>query len=180
MRPRFSATLLLLASVVAPAADVGWRDREGNAVPDTEDQRSVEGFGGWLVVTPDIDWEAKWNTPSDVVPHFTTASTVKVGQELTILIFFGNPRVDSNKHVRVECDLAVVRPDGTLSVDARSVICAEGPIAGDTMNLRLAAQFLKYVGESQDPKGFWKVEVTLYDRNRGVAVQLKTRFELVP
>lgn len=50
--------MLLLATLSAPLAtssDVGWRDSSGQVVPDSQDQRVVNGFGAWVIVTPDKD-----------------------------------------------------------------------------------------------------------------------------
>ena len=108
------------------AAEVGWRSRDGKPVENTASQRSVQGFGGWLVVTPDADWEQKWNTPKENTPSFNTADEVHQGETLTILVFFANPRLDQQRHLKVTCDIRVTRPDKTLSLNERGVACAEG------------------------------------------------------
>ena len=157
----------------------GWLDAEGRLVPDGESIKSIDGFGGSLVVTPDADWVAKWETPHETVPIFSAADTVVVGQRLTILTFFINPRVDANGNVNILCDLLVIRPDGTRSVDLNEVPCVSGRLMGDPANVRLSPAVMEFVGEPDDPIGVWKVEVRLNDIERGAELSLKTKFELV-
>ncbi len=81
------AICLMTMSVLVSAQNIGWRSSDGSPAADTDSMKSVQGFGGWLLVTPDQDWEQKWNTPSENVPSFNEAHDVKYGEELTILIF---------------------------------------------------------------------------------------------
>jgi hypothetical protein len=106
---------LLVLAFAAPAFAEGlfWKDRQGNPVPDTAYRRSVNGVGGWLVVTPDENWEEKWNTREGTTPYFAEADTVAEGKRVYILTFIGNPGRSSNGDVNVTCDIEVQRPDGT-------------------------------------------------------------------
>ena len=180
----FSMTRLLALLAVfflSPAtfAQGAWRGSDGQPVADEESRRSVNGFGGWLVVTPDVDWEVKWNTPHDVIPSFRTADQVRLGDGLTVLIFFANPRKANNGSLRITCDIRVIRPDGTLSVDARRAVCAKGLLQVDPATLFLADEVLNFIGELGDPLGQWTVEVTLHDDVAAITVPLRTRFTLV-
>lgn len=135
-------------------------------------------FTGLLLVTPDADWQQKWNTSEATVPKFNQASTVRYGEQLSILTFFANPKADKSGNVDVVCNLKVVRPDGSLSVDAKDVQCAKGKLQGHPRNVRLSPAVLKFVGEESDPPGVWKVEVKLTDKVRGTSLTLKSQFEL--
>jgi|SRR5580658_1120103 hypothetical protein len=179
-RLRFSILPLLLVVSAVFAAQVHWLGTDGKPIPDEDARRSVGGFGGWLVVTPDADWEKKWDTPSDTMPAFTTAEKVHRGQTLSILIFYANPQVDSHSSISVSCDFRVTRPNGTRSIDAKHMRCASGPIAGEPTALRLSNQLLKFIGEAGDPLGKWTVEVTLHDEHAKLTVPLETEFDLLP
>jgi hypothetical protein len=168
-----------VAAQISVAAEPGWIGPNAQPAPESAYRRSVGGFGGWLVVTPDQDWEAKWNTPATTVPQFTTADEVHVGKTLTILIFYGNPRSTAAGAIDIQCDIRVIRPDGTRSVDAHDVDCASGKIQGSPTNLRLSNRLLKFVGEFADPLGTWTIEVTFRDKNAQVAVPLRTTFKLI-
>jgi hypothetical protein len=179
-----SVALLILLSATALSATAflngdGWVDRQGNPVPDSNAMKSIDGFGGWLVVTPDSDWAEKWNTPRETVPVFSEASEVRLGEVLTILPFFLNPLPNENGFVSIGCDLRVSRPDGTRSVDATDLDCSTFQLPGDPRSVFLSTLYTKYVGELGDPYGVWVVEMVLRDNVRGVEVPLKVSFELV-
>lgn len=100
---------LLLLGSLALADDRFWRDEHGNLAPNTEARSAVKGFGGWVVVTSDADWQRKWETSPDAVPRFTGANTVSRGKHLFILTFFANPELTENRDADVTCDIDVVR-----------------------------------------------------------------------
>jgi hypothetical protein len=140
--------------------------------------KSINGFGGSLVVTPDSDWEAKWNTSPETIPHFSGAKNVSYGEQLTILAFYINPKTNASGELDVLCDIKVTRPDGSSSANAKGVQCAAGKLQGNPRNVRLASAVIKYVGEEGDPPGKWIVEVTLIDKVRGTAIPLEAHFNL--
>ncbi len=131
------------------------------------------------MVTSDPDWEAKWNTPSETTPHFREASKVLYGERLTILTFFGNPKPNKSNEIDIVCNIKVIRPDGSLSMDQKGIACASGKLQGDPRNVRLTSAVISFIGEKGDLPGVWKVDVSLTDRNRKVVMPLKGQFELV-
>lgn len=175
-----AALLALIFSWGVAFADIGWRDRDGNAVPDTKSQKSVQGFGGLLVVTPDEDWEEKWNTPPEVAPEFSGKSTVETGGKLFILTMFTNPQLDDAGAADVVLDLEVKRPDGSTSTQAKDALCFQGEFRGPPHNVYLCAAVVGFVGEPSDPRGTWSVQITIADRNRNVRIPLSTEFILLP
>jgi hypothetical protein len=70
--------LTVFGSFPANSIDV-WRTPDGTAIPDTPARKAINGFGASLVITADADWQAKWETPSDVTPNFTEAKSVSTG-----------------------------------------------------------------------------------------------------
>ena len=157
----------------------GWVDGSGQRIPDTDSLKSVKGFGAQLIVTPDRDWAAKWETPHDNIPYFSEADIVRIGERLTILSFYINPMLDSSGNVLITCDLRVIRPDGSMSVDESGLECVSGELVGDPRSVRLSPLFLEYIGEDKDPLGIWRVEVVMIDEMRGATASMKTSFELV-
>lgn len=176
---RLLLILLLGCSQSLYAESGGWITRDGKPVPNSDSMKSIDGFGGSLVVTPDPDWEVKWNTPPETAPSFRTASKVRYGENLTILTFYINPEVNKSGEIDVVCDIKITRPDGSQSIGEKEIECAKGKLEGDPHNVRLSSTVIKFVGEKGDPQGIWKIDVNLTDRNRKVVVPLKTRFELV-
>lgn len=177
-----AAALLALFSMAnfAAAADDGvWKDENGRPIPDTDSQKSVAGFGGLLIVTPDKDWEKKWSTSSDTAPNFTTSKTVEQGGELFILAFFTNPKPDASGMGSVSMDIDVQRPDGSVSSHAEGAMCFKGKIEGPAYNVYLCATVTSFLGEPADPAGTWSVRITLKDEVRKLSVPLATRFQLL-
>ncbi len=158
--------------------DATWTDSEGRLAPDTDARKSVQGFGGWMIVTPDADWKEKWNTAPETIPRLRAAASVEYGGHLTILTFYANPQPDAGGEIKVLCDIKITRPDGSVSVDTKGVACASGKLEGSPRNLRLTAAVIEFIGEKGDPPGVWRVEVALTDKNRNVSMPLKVEFTL--
>jgi Flp pilus assembly protein TadG len=171
--------LFLVFGFVALAEDRFWRDEHGNFAPNTEARSAVAGFGGWLVVTSDSDWQSKWETSPNTVPRFTEARTVGRGKHIFILTFFANPELTEKNLADVTCDIDVVRSDGTSSVHQVDAVCFRGELKGPATNVYLSAPILNFVGESNDPVGKWLVRVTLKDNIRHKSLPLKTSFTLI-
>jgi hypothetical protein len=172
-------TALIATSLAWSSAHAGyWKDANGNPTPDTESRRTVDEFGGSLLLTADQDWEKKWNTSPETVPHFQETSVVTQGQKLFTLIFLANPKLNANQEANVTCDLKVTKPDGSLAVDQKAAVCLQQRLAGKPNNLYLAAPVIAFSGEPEDPRGVWKVEVSVKDNVRNVELPLKVAFTL--
>jgi hypothetical protein len=164
---------------LAVAQEFFWRDRRGEPAPDVDARKSLEGFGGWLILTSDGDWEAKWNVPDEqATPSFNEAESLRYGETVVALIFVANPKPDIRGDVNVLCDLKVTRPNGSLSVNQRDLPCLSGKLLGDPLSIRLASHTLKFVGEKGDPLGTWSFDVAVRDIERGVMLSLHTSVEL--
>src|SRR5436305_5636830 len=100
-----------IAADEAHADESVWRDQQGKPSPESEFRKSKNGFGGLLMVTPDMDWKAKWETSPETVPNFRTADMVNRGDRLAVLTFFSGPGVDEKNNVNVTCDIQCIRPD---------------------------------------------------------------------
>lgn len=179
MRNILCLWLLIFSTEAICSDEFYWLLSDGSKAPNTENQKSILGFGGWLLVTPDKDWEEKWNTPRENVPRFSEAEDVKLGQELTILPFFANPKLDSISNFEILCDIRVEKPDGTFSINEKNVPCAKGALEVDPMGIFLTQTVIKYIGEKGDPFGVWTVYFEMKDSIRGVSLPLKTSFNLV-
>lgn len=172
--------LLIVFSVKALCDDdFHWLTENGEIAPERENQKSNAGFGGWLLVTPDKDWEEKWNTPRENTPHFAAADDVKIGEELTILPFFANPMLDNSGRFEILCDIRVENPEGAFSIDEKNVPCANGYLNMDPKSIFLTQTVIKFIGEEGDAFGMWSVYFDMHDSIRGVTVSLKTSFNLV-
>ena len=176
MKLSYALLLLLLAPLVA-IAQSGWIDMQGDPVPESESAKSRDGFSATVLITPDKDWQKKWDTPPETIPHFSEANDVGPGGELFILTFLANPKVDpASGMTDIACDFIVLRPDGSDSTRELDMPCFTVKLPGDPKSVYLSAASLKYVAEPADPRGTWTVLVTVKDRLRGVDVPLRTSF----
>ena len=149
---------------------------QGNALPETETARSKEGFSASLVITPDKNWQEKWETPPEEVPHFTESKEVSDAGELYILTFLSNPKLDPTGMTDVACDFVVSRPDGSKSVDEVDIPCFKVALTTNPQQVYLSGTWLKFLAEPADLRGTWGVAVTVKDRVRSVEIPLKTTF----
>ena len=169
------ALFALSAPAVAMAQDV-WRTPDGKPVAESPSRKAAGGFGVSLIVTAD-DWQSKWNTPSSTVPMFNAATRVKTGGTLSILTFVANPKPTTpSNELKVLSHIRVLRPDGSFSVDAPNLPCLRGALQGPATNTRLCEAVVGFRADPGDQRGTWKVQVTVTDINRGVAVPVETTF----
>jgi hypothetical protein len=176
---RFLLCAVIAVLSTAHGGEAVWLGPDRSKWPDTEFRMTKNDFSGVLLVTPDLDWRQKWNTPPDTIPRFREAKTVKVGQELAVLTFFVNPKTDASGNVNVNCGIRATRPNGTISVNERNIPCMRGPLRGDPNHIRLSPAVIHFVGEKKDPLGKWMVEVDIEDVNRSTTLRLRTYFLLV-
>lgn len=172
--------ILLLAGFLAgnQATAQAWRTRDGALMPPTDARKAVDGFSAMVLVTPDMDWRDKWETPVEVIPEFREADRVARDERLAILILFSNPAVIDGRADSV-LDLRMTQPDGKVLVDMRDLECFTGALQGDPANVRLCATHLGYIADPDDPSGTWRLEVVVKDRQRGVEIPLKAQFEVL-
>lgn len=77
-----SAGLLFFFLSLIGNCQESWKDQARHTIEDTDARKSKDGFGGWVFVTSDADWQTKWQSPAETVPRFTEAKAVKRGQSV--------------------------------------------------------------------------------------------------
>lgn len=157
-------------------ANSGWRDMNGNAIPESATAKSKEGFSVTLVITPDKDWQRKWNTSPETIPYLSEAQEVEVGRELSILTFLSNPLAGGLGMTDVSCDFLVVRPDGTKSVNELNMPCFKVKLTTNPKHVYLTSAWLRYTAEPSDLRGIWKVLIKMRDNLRNVEIPLEASF----
>lgn len=158
--------------------EVGWRDPQGRIQPDSDARKVQNGFGGMLLVTADDDWQTKWETQPDAIPHFTTAEAVAKGKPVYALAFFSNPKLNDHGDADISCDIELRKPDGSASFRQTDATCFKGALKGQPNYLYRSAPVIKFIGEQGDPYGTWQVSITLKDNIGNISLPLKTSFIL--
>jgi hypothetical protein len=178
MRWAFAALLLVYLGFIG--AVYAGEVPEGLRAPQapSEARGEAKGFSGLLLLTPDADWQQKWETASDSVPHFQEAREAKIGQQVFVLLFFSNPRLNPSRLADVTCDFDIARPDGTLALHRAGEVCFRGMLQGDAHNVYLSGPVIGFTGDPGDPLGEWTVRATLHDNLRKVSVSLRAPLTL--
>ena len=57
------------ANYEANVSSEGWITKDGQPVPNTDNMKTIKGFGGWLIVTPDKNWSEKWENHHHIQHH---------------------------------------------------------------------------------------------------------------
>jgi len=172
-----TVAICCLASA-AVARGVGWRSASGDPLPDTEARKSVDGFGGWLLVTAGKEWTQQSDSLQALaLASSRQATSVMPGDLISLPIFLLNPAKDTHTgNVDVTCDVVFTRPDGKRE-KSYSFKCLDGPFSGEN-SAHVINTVIEFVGEPGDPPGTWTVDAVINDRAGGIKLKLHTTFEL--
>lgn len=179
LRIAFLVTTLFLGfSSASFSQSYGWKDKNNCPATDTASRRSVDGFGGMMIITPDVDWEEKWNTPSGTSPFYKKVNEAKVGETIYILSFFSNPKSNPLHVVNISCDIQIIQPDGTVAMTEKNRPCFHGVLGGAPEMIYMTNAAVGFMGEEKDPKGVWTVKLAMKDQLRTEPVMLTQSFTL--
>jgi hypothetical protein len=145
---------------------------------DPQPQKTVAGFRALLIVTPDKDWQTKWNTTPERIAFYQSGQTVHRGGDVYIVTMFSNPQLDATGAASVSVDIDVKRPDGSSSSHAENAVCTHGALSAPSDSLFICSQVVEFTGEPGDPLGTWSVDIVVKDDVRKVSVPLNTDFVL--
>ena len=168
--------VLLTALSLPVTANNTWLDAQGHPAAESDSSKSIDGFSGMLLVTPDQDWADKWNTSPQTVPHFSSANEVVDGNTLFMLTFFAGAGRDSTGKTNVLCDFSMIRPDGSKSIEQTDAPCFQVELEEDSNSTFMAPAVVGYLAEPTDQRGTWTFRMTLKDKVRGVELPLKASF----
>lgn len=158
-----------------------WREG-GEVVPDSDESRSVDGFGAMLLITddPDAFFEA-WNRPPspDYKPKIETTDKARRGDTVVGVVIFSGcmPNADGNCTSSVE--FKVFRPDGSVYADLeKSELWTDKPVLPPN-TLQVGVTTLGFIVEPDDPFGVYRVEAKVLDEVLGKGVTLVQTIEVV-
>src|SRR5262245_35773881 len=112
------AALVILLFFCGGMASAQWKKGE-ERIADTPDRKSVDGFGGNLLVVKDPRaFIEEWQKPE--TPHITPATEVKRGDLLGAFVLFAGCKPDAEGNCNSEVDYAVYKPDGSLYAERKA------------------------------------------------------------
>ncbi len=177
MRWTYALAMMAMMLPLNSSANDGWINGAGKAMPETDAMNPAVACGiaaGHLRCR----LAGQVGTPPETTPGFTQADEVHPGGELFLLTFLSNPQLDENRVPKVHCDLRMLRPDGSTSIDERDVPCCTAALPGPPTLLYMTNLHLKFVAEASDPKGTWTAQVVVRDLLRNVSLPLQAHFDV--
>lgn len=152
-----------------------WKEN-GQAVADTAEHKSVNGFGGQLLVVKDPQaFINEWLKPE--TPHIDVATNVKRGEIYGAFILFAGCRPDAKGICNAEVDYMLYKPDGSLYDERKGQPLWKEP-APPTANTQLSSAILGFRIETNDPSGEYTVKARVSDLNARISFDLETKFRV--
>jgi hypothetical protein len=168
-----SIILLVLFPTIALA---GWINKQGEALPDSGNRKSIGSFGAQLILVGDENELFKhWATPSETV-DVKTVDTIKVNEAINAFVIFSGCKADKGGNCSVSMRFRVIQPDGKTYADTPPMEVWENKLAPPGKTLELSVQYLKVRIEPKDQLGRYVVYSQVRDNNTGVALQLQSPF----
>ena len=174
-----AGTVFVLLQV--PPAFAQWREG-GGVVPDTEESKTVDGFGASLLITadPDAFFEA-WDQPPspDYKPEIKTTDTAKRGDTVVGVVVFAGCMANPEGNCQSTVDFKLLRPDGSVYADLdKSELWTDKP-AMPPNTLQVGVSSLGFIVEPDDPFGVYRMEAKVRDEVLGKGVTLVQAIEVV-
>lgn len=177
MKVRISLLLLAFLTSGLLAADYGWKDREGNLVPDTASQKSSGKFGASLIL---VDDEAKfleaWETPSETV-SIDTVSKIERNKILTAVVIFSGCELNSVGGCDIEGGFEVIQPNGETYAQIEPSRVWPPTASPPEGSLVMSQSYLRLRVEPHEPLGNYVIRASLYDLVAGQELLLEATVE---
>ncbi len=156
----------------------GWRDKQGNPIPDNSWSKSIDGFGAQMLSVDEKAFLRSWNTPSESV-GVTIVDKVHRGTEVIFPIIFAGCKKDMNGTCKLTGLYRVLKPDMSPYGNApKDMTMFEGkPEAGYKLNL--ASNYIKIIFDPDDKAGKYTVRAKVTDSIARVSLELSRPIWLV-
>ena len=166
------ALLLISANVMVSAQ---WKKGD-EKVEDTLERKSVNGFGGHLIIVEDPHGFIKeWLKPE--TPKIKPVADVKRGELIGAFVLFAGCKPNSEGICNAEVDYVVLKPDGSVYAERKGQPLWKEQ-APPAQNIQLSNAILGMRMEPQDPSGEYKVKAKVSDLNASISFDLETTFRL--
>jgi hypothetical protein len=167
-------TLLLLGGVTVATAQ--WQKEGGERIPDSADRKSVNGFGGHLLIVENPQaFVEEWQKPE--TPRIDPVSQVKRGVQLGAFVLFAGCKPDAQNQCNSEVDYTIYKPDGTIYGERKAQ-----PLWKETAPpqgiIQLSSAILGIRMEEKDPVGDYRVKAKVVDLNAKISFELETKLRL--
>jgi hypothetical protein len=140
--------------------------------------QAKEGFGVQLLFSgkPQSFLE-DWSKPTRGV-QINTSESAERGKPYGIFIIFAGCGKDRNGLADVVADLTLVAPDGKVYAEEKAIEVWQKKEAPSGKQLQLGVGYLTVVIEPKDLSGNYEIRAKVYDRIKGVELDLKRKFSV--
>ncbi len=149
-----------------------------NGIPatDSPDHKTVNGFGGVIIVVRDPKaFVEMWNKPD--FPDFDTVKDVGPSIQIGTFVMFAGCKPGSNGKCDTTVDYSLIDPAGKVSqTPPDQVIWNEVPPPKQNTHISKASMVLKF--RESDQRGTYTVKAVVHDKNADISFELETKFEL--
>ena len=169
--------IIALLAIVLTSGMVSAQWKKGDEkVADTSERKSVNGFGGHLIIVENPQAFLKeWFKPE--TPKINLVTDAKRGEVIGAFVLFAGCKPNDAGVCNSEVDYAVLKPDGSLYAERNGQpLWKEQP--PPAKNIQLGKAILGIRMEKNDPPGEYKVKAKVSDLNAGISFDLETKFRL--
>ena len=166
---------MLTIFVMSGMVSAQWKKGE-DKVADSSERKSVNGFGGYLIIVEDPRAFIKeWLKPE--TPKINVVSDVKRGTVIGAFVLFVGCKPNDAGVCNSEVDYVVLKPDGSLYAERKAQpLWKEQPPPAPIIQLGKAILGIRM--EENDPPGEYKVKAKVSDLNAKITFDLETKFRL--
>ena len=153
--------------------EYGWAAND-EAIPDTDNIKSMNGFGAQMWIINDESFFDDWNKPE--TPNLTFTETAIRNKKVYIIFLFINPGLDEASKANVVADVLIKSPDGKIYGEFTDLEIWQRIYDTPRNSIQLGVAHLGLVIEDGEQLGAYKIEAEVKDRIKNVSLKLKTEF----
>jgi hypothetical protein len=169
------SAILFLVLLVTGSASGQWK-KDGERVEDTADHKSVNGFGGHLIIVENpSEFMEEWLKPQ--TPNITIATDVRRGVLFGAFVLFAGCKPDARGLCNAEVDYTIYKPDGSLYAERKGQPLWKEEVPPPPI-IQLSRAILGFRMEKNDPAGEYKVKAKVSDLNADISFVLETKFRM--
>ena len=156
--------------------EFGWTINDKPA-PDTDNGKSMNGFGAQMWIINDESFFDDWNKPE--TPNLTFTETAIRNKKVFIIFLFINPGIDEQSKANVVADVLIKDPSGEVYGDFTDIEIWQRDYNTPRNSIQLGVAHLGLVIEDGEQLGTYKIEAVVKDRIKNVSLKLNTEFTAI-
>lgn len=156
--------------------EFGWTINDKSA-PDTDNVKSMNGFGAQMWIINDESFFDDWNKPE--TPNLTFTETAIRNKKVFIIFLFINPGLDEQLKANVVADVLIKDPSGKVYGNFTDLEIWQRTYDTPRNSIQLGVAHLGLLIEDGEQLGTYKIEAAVKDRIKNVALKLNTEFTAV-